>query len=201
MRELPGVLPNLSEATRREGLTSRREAIARLGGGLGMVGLAAMLHEPGAQAAEVATAGTSSGSPLTPRATHFPARARRVVHLFMNGGPSQVDTFDPKPALEKYAGQDPPKELVNTMRRTKGKLMPSPFKFAKYGEAGMDISELYPHLSKQADKLCVLRSMHTNLPNHEPSLLMMNSGETQPTRPSMGSWLSYGLGTDNQNLP
>ena len=200
MREFSGMLPNQTAVIRGAGVT-RREAIARLGGGLGMVGLAAMLHEPGAVAAEVATTGGSTGSPLTPKMTHFPARARRVIHLFMNGGPSQVDTFDPKPALEKYAGQDPPKELVNTMRRTKGKLMPSPFKFAKYGEAGMDISELYPHLSKQADKLCVLRSMHTNLPNHEPSLLMMNSGETQPTRPSMGSWLTYGLGTENQNLP
>ncbi|MFN6104243.1 MAG: DUF1501 domain-containing protein [Planctomycetaceae bacterium] len=182
------------------GLT-RRDAIARLGGGLGMVGLASALAEETWGAEATAAAAGPAASPLTPRAPHFPAKAKRVIHLFMNGGPSQVDTFDPKPALEKYAGQEPPKELVNTMRRTKGKLMGTPFKFEKYGEAGIDVSELFPHIAKQVDKLCVIRSMHTNLPNHEPSLLMMNSGETQPTRPSMGSWLSYGLGTDNQNLP
>ncbi|MCY2965645.1 MAG: DUF1501 domain-containing protein [Planctomycetota bacterium] len=180
---------------------TRRDAIARLGGGLGMIGLATALAQPAAAAEATSAAPAASGSPLLPRAPHFPARAKRVIHLFMNGGPSQVDTFDPKPALEKYAGQEPPKELVNTMRRTKGKLMPTPFKFEKHGQAGIEVSEIFPHIAKQIDDICVLRSMHTNLPNHEPSLLMMNSGETQPTRPSMGSWLSYGLGTDNQNLP
>ena len=180
---------------------TRRDAIARLGGGLGMIGLATALAEPTGAAEAISAAPAASGSPLLPRAPHFPARAKRVIHLFMNGGPSQVDTFDPKPALEKYAGQEPPKELVNTMRRTKGKLMPTPFKFEKHGQAGIEVSEIFPHVAKQIDDICVLRSMHTNLPNHEPSLLMMNSGETQPTRPSMGSWLSFGLGTDNQNLP
>ncbi|RPI77330.1 MAG: DUF1501 domain-containing protein, partial [Planctomycetaceae bacterium] len=182
-------------------LIPRREAIARLGGGLGLVGLASALAEPATAAPSAPGVADSDTSPLTPRSPHFPARAKRVIHLFMNGGPSQVDTFDPKPALEKHAGQEPPKELVNTMRRTKGKLMPTPFKFEKYGQSGIEVSELFPHIAKQIDDICVLRSMHTNLPNHEPSLLMMNSGETQPTRPSMGSWLSYGLGTDNQNLP
>src|SRR5262249_25520455 len=98
-------------------------------------------------------------------------------------------------------GQAPPAELVNTMRRTKGTLMPSPFKFAKHGEAGIDVSEIFPELARRIDDVCVIRSMHTNLPNHEPSFLMMNSGETQPTRPSLGSWLTYGLGSENQNLP
>src|SRR5207245_2048195 len=122
-------------------------------------------------------------------------------YLFMNGGPSQVDTFDPKPGLEKHAGEAPPAELVNTMRRTKGTLMPSPFKFARQGQSGIEVSELFPHISRCIDDICVIRSMHTSLPNHEPSFLMMNSGETQPTRPSLGSWLTYGLGSENQNLP
>jgi len=184
---------------------SRRDLLAHLGNGVGLLGLAATLGpdllQSTASAAEVATTASANLPPLAPRAPHFEPRAKRVIHLFMNGGPSQVDTFDPKPALEKYAGQAPPAELVNTMRRTKGTLMPSPFKFAKYGEAGIDVSELFPHLAKCIDDVCVIRSMHTNLPNHEPSFLMMNSGETQPTRPSMGSWLTYGLGSENQNLP
>ena len=118
----------------------------------------------------------------------------------MNGGPSQVDTFDPKPALEKYNGQRPPSAELKTERKTGGLLM-SPFKFRRYGESGLEVSDLFPKVGECADELCVIRSMHTNIPNHEPSLLMMNSGETQPTRPAMGSWLLYGLGTENQNLP
>jgi hypothetical protein len=184
---------------------SRREAVSRLGGGFGLVGLAALLADErlvssrrvfGAEAPTPAPAG-----PLSPRSPQFAPRATRIIHLFMNGGPSQVDTFDPKPALEKYAGQTPPSELVNTMRRTKGNLMASPFKFEKHGAAGIEVSEIFPHIARHVDDLCIIRSMHTNLPNHEPSLLMMNSGETQPTRPSLGSWLTYGLGSENQNLP
>jgi hypothetical protein len=153
------------------------------------------------RSASAATAVAAGTNPLAPKAPHYAPRAKRIIHLFMNGGPSQVDTFDPKPALEKYAGQAPPQELVNTMRRTKGNLMPSPFKFARHGQAGIEVSEIYPHVARCIDDICVVRSMHTNTPNHEPSLLMMNSGETQPTRPCLGSWLTYGLGSDNQNLP
>jgi hypothetical protein len=172
---------------------TRREMLTRLGAGLGALGLATVLHDGGLLAAP------GGGSPLEPRPPHFRPRAKRIIHLFMNGGPSQVDTFDPKPALEKYNGQKPPSEVHFT--RKMGNLMVSPFKFARHGRNGLDVSELFPHLAKCTDELCVIRSMHTNIPNHEPSLLMMNSGETQPTRPSMGSWLLYGLGTDNQNLP
>ncbi len=175
---------------------TRREMLARAGSGLGTVGLAAVLADAGLLAAERET---SSASPLAPKPSHFRPRARRIIHLFMNGGPSQVDTFDPKPALEKFNGQKPSSE-VRTERKT-GMLMRSPFRFARQGRSGLEISELFPHLSRCADDLCVVRSMHTNIPNHEPALLMMTSGETQPTRPSMGSWLLYGLGTDNQNLP
>lgn len=186
---------------------SRREMLARLGNGCGLMGLAAILADELAvnprplPAGESSPAVASAAAPLSPKAPHFEAKAKRVIYLFMNGGPSQVDTFDPKPLLAERAGQAPPADLVSTMRRTKGNLMPSPFKFEKQGHSGIEVSEIFPHLSRVIDELCVIRSMHTNLPNHEPSFLMMNSGETQPTRPSLGSWLTYGLGSENQNLP
>ncbi len=118
----------------------------------------------------------------------------------MNGGPSHVDTFDPKPALEKYAGQAPPASLLTGRRKT-GKIMPSPFAARPRGQSGIAVSDLFPHVAGQVDDLCVLRSVYTDNPNHEPSLLMMNSGNMQPIRPSLGSWLTFGLGTENQNLP
>ncbi len=153
---------------------SRRELLQRVGTGMGMLGLASVLADE------------------APRAKH-------VIHLFMNGGPSQVDTFDPKPALEKHHGQATPAAL-KTERRT-GNLMRSPFKFLKSGQSGIEVSDIFPNIAKCIDDICVIRSMHTNVPNHEPSLLMMTCGEMQPIRPSMGSWLLYGLGTENQNLP
>jgi Protein of unknown function (DUF1501) len=170
---------------------SRRQMLARVGTGLGTLGLATLLDQQGLLA--------SGANPLAPKAPHFQPRAKHVIHLFMNGGPSQVDTFDPKPALTKYDGQKAPAD-IKTERRT-GNLMRSPFAFRKYGKAGIDVSELYPKVGEYADELCVIRSMHTNVPNHEPSLLMMTCGDTQPVRPSMGSWLLYGLGCENQNLP
>ena len=154
--------------------------INRLGGGLGAVALA----------------GTVSGS----APPHFRPRARRVIQLFMNGGPYQADLFDPKPLLAKYAGQRPEAVKLRTERQTSG-LMPSPFRFRRHGESGLEISELLPHLSQHADRLCVIRSIHTDNPNHGPALLQMNNGTISPTVPSMGSWLSYGLGTENENLP
>jgi hypothetical protein len=147
-------------------------------------------------------ASTSSSNPLDPKPAHFPARAKRVIFLFMNGGPSHVDTFDPKPLLAKYHGQRPPAlNQINTMRPGNGTLMQSPFAFKKCGQSGIEVSEIYPEVGSCIDDICVLRSMWTNNPNHEPSLLMMNSGDMQPTRPSLGSWLVYGLGTENHNLP
>ncbi len=118
----------------------------------------------------------------------------------MNGGPSQVDTFDPKPALTRHNGQRPPTANRSTERATAG-LMMSPFRFRRHGQSGLEISEIFPQVARHADDLCVIRSMYTNVPNHEPSLLMMTCGDTQPVRPSFGSWLTYGLGTENQNLP
>jgi hypothetical protein len=174
---------------------SRRDLLRRTGTGLGMLGLAGLLAEDGR-----AEPGRSPGNALAPKVAHFPARAKHVIHLFMNGGPSQVDTFDPKPALEKYHGQQPPKGSLKTERQTRG-LYKSPFKFHKCGKAGIEVSEIYPEIGKCIDDICVVRSMHTDIPNHEPGLLLMTCGNTQPIRPSMGSWLTYGLGTENQNLP
>ncbi len=189
-------------------LFSRRAIFARIGGGFGALGLAQMLSCAGIPAMDesaraAATDGNEEALPrdsLAPKASHFPARAKRVIFLFMNGGPSHVDTFDPKPALERYAGQDPP-DSVATGRRKRGKIMPSPFPARPHGQSGISLTNLFPHVAGCIDEICVLRSLYTDNPNHEPSLLMMNSGNMQPIRPSLGSWLVFGLGSENQNLP
>lgn len=137
--------------------------------------------------------------PLAEKPPHFPAKAKRIIYLFLNGGPSQMDTFDPKPMLDKYHGQPMPAGNLRTERKT-GNLLRSPFQFKKHGQSGLEISEIFPRLAEHADDLCVIRSMHTERPNHEPSLLMLNSGDRLPGRPAMGSWVTYGLGTENQNL-
>jgi hypothetical protein len=131
---------------------------------------------------------------------HHPARAKHVIFLFMNGGLSQVDSFDPKPMLDKYHGQPLPGGSIATERKT-GALMKSPFTFSRYGTSGLEVSEIFPHVGSCADDICVIRSMQTDIPNHEPSLLMMNTGHIQVGRPSLGSWLTYGLGSENKNLP
>jgi Protein of unknown function (DUF1501) len=182
-------------------LLSRREVLCRIGGGFGALGLAGVLADAGLTAAAPAQS-AAAVNPLAPKSPHFAPRARRIIFLFMNGGPSHVDTFDPKPALEKYSGKPVPASYAKGINRNGGgKLMPSPFKFRKYGKSGIDVAEIYPELAKCVDELCVLRSLYTDNPNHEPGLLMMNSGNMQPIRPSMGSWLTYALGSENQNLP
>ena len=185
------------------GTLSRREMLRRVGGGFGTLGLAHVLassEETALHSAHAAIPNASQG-PLSPKPPHFPARAKRVIYLFMNGGPSHVDTFDPKPMLKKYQGQTPEAVKVDTGRRKKGKLMPSPFKSRPFGKSGIEISEIFPHLGECIDDMCIIRSMYGDDPNHEPGLLMMNSGNPQPIRPSIGSWMSYGLGSENQNLP
>lgn len=177
---------------------SRRQMLHRAGMGLGVLGLAGVLaDERLLSSASAAPAGYVN--PMAPKAPHFAPKAKYVIHLFMNGGASHVDTFDPKPALQKYAG----KELPNTLRteRKTGAALPSPFKFQKYGQSGIEVSELFANTAKHIDDMCVIRSMFADVPNHEPSLMLMNSGDGRLTRPSMGSWLTYGLGTENQNLP
>jgi Protein of unknown function (DUF1501) len=168
--------------------------------GLGLLGLAGVLEGAGVMSAAAADSETGYQNPLAERPPHFPAKAKRVIHLFMNGGPSHVDTFDPKPSLDKYAGKNLPMENLATERKT-GNAFPSPFKFQKYGESGIEVSELFAHTARHIDDIAVIRSMHADVPNHEPSLLLMNCGESRLVRPSMGSWLTYGLGTENLNLP
>jgi hypothetical protein len=123
-----------------------------------------------------------------------------MVHLFMNGGPSHVDTFDPKPLLNKYHGKPLPESHLRTERKT-GAVMQSPFKFQPYGQSGVEVSELFPHTARFVDEMAVIRSMQSEVPNHEPSLMLMNCGHSRLPRPSMGSWVTYGLGSENQNLP
>jgi len=176
---------------------TRREMLCRSGMGFAALGLTNLLATEGLLTAAQHGANLS---PLAPRQPHFPGKAKRVIHLFMNGGPSHVDTFDPKPALDRYAGQVLPRENLRTERRT-GAAFPSPFRFRKHGQSGMDISELFPHVATCADDLCVIRSMYADVPNHEPSLMLMNCGDARLIRPSLGSWVTYGLGSENQNLP
>src|SRR5690242_12978376 len=162
---------------------SRRELLRRAGTGFGMAGLAGTIGSLGA-----APASGGNLNPLLPKTPHFPAKAKHVIFLFLNGGPSQVDTFDPKPMLDKYHGQPAPTPNLKTERKT-GALLKSPFAFKRYGQSGIEISDLFPQLGGHADDLCVIRSMFTDRPNHEPSLFMMNCGDKFSGRPSMGSWL------------
>ena len=136
---------------------------------------------------------------MLPHAPHFPGTAKRVIHIFANGGPSHVDTIDPKPALDKWHGKEIPLQL-KTERKT-GAAYKSPFKFSKYGKSGIEVSELFKNVAGSIDEIAVIRSMYADVPNHEPSLLLMNCGEARQVRPSMGSWVTYGLGSENQNLP
>jgi hypothetical protein len=175
------------------GRIGRRELLRRSGCGLGFLGLAGLL-------ADDLRAESGYRNPMAPKPPHFPGKAKHVIHIFANGGPSHVDTYDPKPMLAKYAGKPLPMKYLATERKT-GAAFPSPYKFARHGQSGLEVSEIFPNVARMADELCVIRSMHAEVPNHEPSLMLMNCGESRLTRPSMGSWVTYGLGTENQNLP
>lgn len=164
---------------------SRRAFLKKSGMGIGSLALADLVHRET----------RADGS-----ATHFPGKAKHVIHVFLNGGMSQVDTFDPKPELTKRGGQMLPFSNLQTERRT-GVALPSPFRFEKHGESGIPVSEIFPHLSKCVDELAVVRSMYAELPNHEMSLMLMNTGDQRLVRPSFGSWLTWGMGSENQNLP
>jgi hypothetical protein len=173
----------------------RRAFLQRSGMGLGALGLAGLFTPTPATAAGPAAllGGTSTAG------QHHPARAKRVIHFFLNGGPSHVDTFDPKPALAKYAGQPLPATLA-TERKT-GAAFPSPFKFRRYGQSGIEVSNLFARTAEHIDDIAVVRSMYAEVPNHEPSLMLMNCGDAVLPRPSVGAWVLYGLGSENQNLP
>ena len=185
--------------TRTLRLFSRRQILARLGGGFGGVALAAVLGELSPLAAAVRD-NSSAHYDLRLKPPHFPAKARAVIQLFMHGGPSHVDLLDPKPMLEKYHGKEPPKEVADDEKIT-GKLLKSPYKFQKHGQSGLEFSETLPHIAKHADEIAVVRSMFTEHRNHEQALWMMHTGLIVAGRPTVGAWVAYGLGTENQNLP
>ena len=175
-------------------LTSRRELLHRVGIGFGMLGLAGVLADDKALA-------RIADNPMSPKRPHFAGKAKRVVHLFMNGGPSHVDTFDPKPLLDKYHGKPLSAPNLRTERKTAGALR-SPFQFRRHGKSGIEVSELFSRTATEhIDDMCIIRSMHADVPNHEPSLMLMNCGDGRLPRPSMGAWITYGLGSENQNLP
>src|SRR5215471_13949897 len=174
---------------------TRRDALCQIGNGFGMLAFASLVGQSLEAAGFVDGQAVESTRPLD-----HAARAKRVIFLYMNGGLSQVDSFDPKPMLAKYHGQPLPGGTIATERKT-GTLLKSPFTFKKYGESGIEVSELFPNVGECADDICFIRSVYTDIPNHEPSMLMMNTGHSQVGRPSLGSWLTYGLGTDNKNLP
>jgi hypothetical protein len=180
-------------------LLTRRQWLLRSGMGFGALGLTGLLAGD-STALAAGQNNTLSGSPLIPKIAHFPAKAKRVIHLFMNGGPSHVDTFDPKPALARYAGKPLPTPTLKTERKT-GAAFPSPFKFARHGQSGIEVSEIFNNVGTCIDDIAVIRSLHADVPNHEPSLMLMNCGDSRLVRPSMGSWVTYGLGSENQNLP
>ena len=173
---------------------TRRELLQRCGMGFGALGLSSLL------APELSAGAAEISNPLLPKVAHFPAKAKHVIHLFMNGGPSHIDTFDPKPLLNKYAGKNLPTENLQTERPT-GAALPSPFKFKRYGQSGIEVSELFAKTAESIDDIAVIRSTHADVPNHEPSLMLMNCGDARQIRPSLGSWVCYGLGSQNQNLP
>lgn len=174
---------------------SRRQMLQRSGVGFGYLALASMLTEE-----SLLSAATVSG-PQTPKQTHFPARAKRVIFLFMKGGPSQVDTFDYKPKLQKDSGKELPFDKPRVQFAPTGNLLASPWKFKQYGECGAQVSELFPHVAQHVDDLCIINSLHGTNPAHGGAALKLHTGSDNFVRPSMGSWVNYGLGTENQNLP
>ena len=174
---------------------TRRALLRRAGVGFGALALASLLNEERAHGSDVVS--TDAVETLSEKRTHHAAKAKRVIFLFMPGGPSQVDTFDPKPKLTEDDGKPSPKLYLGQQRN----LLGSPWKFQRYGESGLDVSELFPHTAGCVDDLCVIRSMVTDDPNHPGGCLLMNTGERVSSRPSLGSWVTYGLGTENRDLP
>ncbi len=172
---------------------TRRDLLASVGTGIGWLALPSLLHADADAAA--------NANPLAPRSPHFRPRAKRIIHIYLNGGPSQVDTWDPKSELTKWGGKRIPVGNLTTERET-GVALASPFQFDQYGDSGLWCSEIFKKTATwHADRICVIRSMHANTPNHEQSMRLMNTGDERLSRPSYGSWLTYGLGCENQNLP
>jgi len=180
---------------------TRRELLHSIGGGFGTMALAGLLDQAGllSKAGSAETPGVPN--PLAPRRGHFPGKARAVIQLCQNGGPSQMDLFDHKPELSKRSGQPHPEQVEVFQLGNKNVLLGTPFRFARHGQCGMELSELIPHLAGVADDLCLIRSMFTENNNHPFALNMLQTGKTFNGRPAMGSWIGYALGTENQDLP
>src|SRR6185312_8234005 len=176
---------------------SRRELLRVSSTGFGSLALAGLLAQEQARGA----VGNAASDPLAVKAPHFPARAKRVIFLFMHGGPSQVDTFDPKPRLARDDGKPLPFARPRVVSSATGNLLRSPFKFAQHGGSGISVSELFPNIAGCVDDLCVINSMHGSNSRHGGALLELHTGSDTFVRPSMGSWITYGLGTENQDLP
>ncbi len=177
---------------------SRRAMLRQCGAGFGSLALSALLAE---QAAAESGDSVRGDDPLAPRAPHFAPRARRVIFLFMHGGPSQIDTFDPKPLLTRDHGKPLPFDKPRVVSAETGNLLRSPWKFQQYGQSGIPVSELFPNVAQCVDDLCVIHSMHGSNSRHGGALLELHTGSDTFVRPSMGSWITYGLGTENQDMP
>lgn len=178
----------------------RRRLLQHSAVGFGGLALASLLARD-SLAEESKSLKAENINPLTAKLPHFAARAKRIVFLFMKGGPSHVDTFDPKPALVRAHGQPPPFELPTVTFAKQGNLLKSPWKFKQYGQSGLPVSDLFPHVAQHVDDLCILRSVHGTNPAHGGALLKLHTGSDQFVRPSLGAWVTYGLGTENENLP
>lgn len=186
------------------GLHSRRDFLRRTGAGAGMIGLASLLADSGLLGSSAkAAAAEAAINPLAPKNPHFPAKAKSVIWLFMNGGQSQVDTWDYKPALEKYDGKDLPgfDKSTGFFVNEVGGLMKSPFAFKQYGNSGTWASEIFPNMSQHVDDMAFIHSCFTQTNNHSPGLFQINTGMSRMGFPCAGAWVTYGLGTENQNLP
>ena len=176
---------------------TRRQFLNRFGTGFGMMGLASLMQNELGSTAQAAP----NFSPLAPKNPHFKSKARRVIHIFANGAPSQVDTWDPKPSLQQF---DPGRGTDNSSKplpNIGGVAFASPIDFQKTGQSGVEVSEIFPEIGKHIDDIAVIRSMHTDIPAHEVASIMMNTGSLRLVKPSVGSWVTYGLGSENQNLP
>ena len=185
---------------------TRRDFLTSTASGLGMMGLGSVLTDDGLLTPQTARAATTGANPLAPKKSHFPAKAKSCIFIFMAGAPSQVDLFDPKPLLNKRHGEKLPDSMLEKVRfafiqKNSATLMGTKRQFKKYGECGMDFSDLLPNLGTCADDLLMIRSMHTEQFNHHPGQLMMQCGRSEFGLPVMGSWLTYGLGSESQNLP
>jgi len=199
MQELVG----LADCCKMDRL-NRRRFLGQCGIGIGQVALTSLLATE-SRSALAATTASPAVNPLAPRPSHFPPRAKAVIHLFMTGGPSHLDLFDPKPALAKYEGKPIPPEVIGGQRyafiRPDAAALGPQFKFQKHGQSGADLAEVLPHLGRIADDVCFVRSMRTDQFNHAPAQIFFNSGFAQPGRPSIGSWVTYGLGAETSDLP